>query len=265
MDWRKLFTTIKDEWDEFPTIKAAVIVAAGCAGLLTLNEKLPSNLAIPVNETTKLIILPIIIVSWAILVAIFSSDRLRFEKKLRLLEQNYRYDRRGTLYNGSQPNIAFRIETFKNILACIQNGIQEDISNILANAGKKAGKDFANNLERIYNEDVARKRAKKPWSQLTLAEKLEQWADYDSATGWGILSVKLTDKTVDVFVTHYKELLSGEGGALFAHFLGGYCEAVIGFLVNSHSHGRYQEYDSAFIDQHNRKGAYTVEFKYYLG
>ncbi|RMG21752.1 MAG: hypothetical protein D6732_26895 [Methanobacteriota archaeon] len=264
-DWQQNLRKLKEEWDDFPTIKAAVIVAAGTAGLVTLNNNLPEQLSYSFDEESRVFAFPILVTVWALLVAIFSGDRLRFEKKMRLLEQNYKYDHRGTLFNGSQPNIAFRIETFKEILTSMQENTHEDMSAALKLAGSNAGAGFAETLEAIYNSDVAKWKGHIAWEHLNLPEKLNRWADYDSATGWGIVSVQLNNKNViKVTCTHYNGLLDGDGGTLFGNFLSGYFESVISHIVKGHTHGTYNDYLSCEIVGSERKSPYTIEFNYKL-
>ena len=103
-------------WIEAPWIRAAGILSAASVGLIYLNLTLPDSIRLDLkNESNSQFVIIFIVIMYFFLVAIFAGDRLRFQKKLRELEQNFRYDNRGTLFNGDQPNIAFRIQTFKGI------------------------------------------------------------------------------------------------------------------------------------------------------
>jgi hypothetical protein len=77
------------------------------------------------------------------------------EKKLRQLDISFRYDKRGTLYNGSEPNIAFRITTFKAMLDGLAHGLGKDtLRDVLIKVGEKAASDFASKVDTIYDKNV---------------------------------------------------------------------------------------------------------------
>ena len=185
---------------------------------------------------------------------------------MRALEQNYKYDNRGTLYNGSEPNIAFRIQTFKSMLSGLAMYLDKtNVPEILAKIGKNASRDFADNLHNIYDEDVASRKAKSEWSDLKLADKLDQWADYDSSTGWGIVACDLKkDGSIKVVINHLKGLFEGEDSVYFGYFLAGYSETIISKLVDAHSGGKYDEYTSCELLSTVFSDKYTLELGYRL-
>jgi len=257
---------ILDAWENAPWIRAAGILGVTIGGLAFLNSKLPSEIAVDItNSEIKKSAPTVIIVLYFFLVSIFSGDRLRFEKKLRLLEQNFKYDNRGTLYNGGEPNIAFRLTTFKGILEGVSTNVDaEDLSEALISTGKVAAVNFANNIEEIYNCDVAQKKAKREWSKLKLADKFNQWADYDSSTGWGIVACTTKKNNVKVVINHLHGMFEGEGGRLFGHFLAGYCETIISLTIESHEGGKYHEYTGGKLLNINQSDKYTLELNYAL-
>lgn len=265
---RKIKNYINNTWSEAPWIRAAGIIGSTAAGLIFLNSMLPKGIAVELSsldgDVSQILLISILIL-YFFLVSVFSGDRLRFEKKLRALEQNFKYDNRGTLYNGKEPNIAFRIATFKGMLEGISGVIGDDkLSETLTNTGRLASNDFARSVKTIYDTDVATRKAKSSWDELALSEKLEQWAEYDSATGWGILACKIQGDSVKVVINHLQDLFDGNGGLMFGHFLAGYSETIISYIVNSHSGGRFNEYCKAELLKTNQSDKYTLELEYQL-
>lgn len=143
--FQKLKDVLLDVWENTPVLRAAGYVAAAVGGLVVLNNELPPEIAIDLESPAiKERGLWVIVVAYFVLVSVFSGDRLRFERKLRALEQNFKYDNRGTLYNGSEPNIAFRVTTFKAMLARMSQTIDNvDASLLLNDIGREASADFA--------------------------------------------------------------------------------------------------------------------------
>lgn len=257
---------VVDAWENAPWVRAAGLLSLTVGGLVFLNSQLPNELAIDItNPEIKKSAPTVFVVLYFFLVSIFSGDRLRFEKRLRLLEQSFKYDNRGTLYNGGEPNIAFRITTFKAIIEGISADVGADkLSDILVSTGRVSGVDFANNLEVIYNKDVAQKKAKKSWNDLTLAHKLDQWAEYDSSTGWGILACTIKSDNVKVVINHLHGLFEGEGGLMFGCFLAGYCETIIGSTIKAHEGGKFDEYTGCKLLNANQSDKYTLELEFAL-
>lgn len=181
------------------------------------------------------------------------------------MEQSFKYDKRGTLYNGFEPNIAFRIATFKGIL----NGLYKAFDSTLLydsfiEIGRSASKDFASQFDSIYESDIAMKRVGKSWHEIPLSEKLSAWADYDSATGWGILTCKIKDIDIDVKITHLNGLYLGEEGKLFGAFMAGYCKTVISGIANSQTGGKYHDCDNASIKKVELINDETILFSFEL-
>lgn len=260
---RRFYETV---WSETPWLKSAGIVGAAGTGLAYLNTQLPKDISVDfATPGLAQIALVGIVLLYFFLVAVFSGDRLRFERKLRKLEQSYRYDNRGTLYNGTQPNIAFRVTTFKGILGGIAGAIGEDeLQRALTNTGRLASHDFATNLPSIYNQDVAAKGGGEKWDDLSFAQKVHKWAEYDSATGWGILTGKVDSPKVKVSITHLQGLFQDTGGLMFAYFLAGYCETVLTEIVKGHANGKFDEYTRAELLETNTKSNRTVEIEFVL-
>lgn len=256
---KELFDFLKDSWEDAPWIRAAGILGLVLVGLHELNDILPAELAIDlssIKDTGRIYTLSGIIVLYFFLASIFSGDRLRLEKQLRKNEQNFRYDKKGTLYNGEEPNISFRIATFKGILEGIGSAIEKaKLDELLRDTGRSAGVDFAESLSQIYDNDVASKKLQRLWENLNLAEKLAQWAEYDSSTGWGLLNCELNEKqkTISVVIDHFKGLFDGDGGEFFGQFLGGYAETIISRIVES-TDGKFKDYTKVKLIKASKDG-----------
>ncbi len=264
----KIKNIIYHVWVEAPWIRAAGILGTTAAGLIFLNAILPSEISVnfsTLDPKVNQIILTVILVLYFFLVSVFSGDRLRFEQKLRALEQSFKYDNRGTLYNGSEPNIAFRIATFKGILEGISGAIGTDkLADVMTNTGRLAGNDFASSLKDIYDGYVALRKAKLVWNDLSLSEKLDQWAEYDSSTGWGILACSVNGNNIKEVINHLQGLFIGNGGLMFGYFLGGYSETIISYIISNHKGGKYEEFSKAHLITTNQSDRYTLELEYQL-
>lgn len=185
---------------------------------------------------------------YLLLVAVYANDRLRTERQLRQVEEGFSYDSRGTLWNGGEPNIAFRIKTFKGVLAGLNGALKKaDLSKAMTAAGKEAAEDFATSFGAIYESDIRSKKGGSPWSELPINQKLEKWAEYDSSTGWGILSASADGDEITVEVVHLNGLYEGEGGQIFGHFIAGYCKTVVSALIASHESGAFSNVDTVAI------------------
>lgn len=253
-------------WGEAPWVRAAGLVSVASAALAFLNLRLPSELSIDFSDPQISSLLVAIVASvYFFLVAVLSGDQTRLQKKLRDQEQSFRYDKRGTLYNGTEPNIAFRVATFKGILEGIASDVgAEEVARAMVNTGRRSAEDFAKNLPSIYKNDLARFKNFKPWDDLSFDDKLEKWSDYDSATGWGILAPRLVNGHIRVSVTHFRKLYEGEGGTLFGSYLAGYSETVLSHILNGHKLGKYGEYTKAKLKETVTKDDNIVEFAYEL-
>jgi|GEM_PF-7040424 len=275
--WRKkIWEKIKKYWWKIQNLgsKNPLVAAGGTLGTLSgvlvfLESTSPIKFFSAIEQKDPQTILMFIVFLYFLLVAIYSGNKSRIEKELQERAQSFKYDEQGTLYNGSEPNISFRTETFKEILKEISSKTN-CFKEILIGAGQKAGVNFANRLRLIYAKEIAAKRAPSPWCELRLDEQLKEWAKYDRDTGWGKITVKLKNNknatkktnewrnlthkikdtnahTVVVDVTHLEGLFEGEGGEMFGHFLAGYFEKVISYIVK-HASGEYEEYDSVKIN-----------------
>lgn len=253
-------------WGEAPWVRAAGFVSLASAALVFLNVRLPSDLSIDFsNPQVGPLLVAIVASVYFFLVAVLSGDQTRLQKKLRDQEQSYRYDKRGTLYNGTEPNIAFRVATFKGILEGIARDVGDDeVARAMTNTGRQSAKNFATNLPAIYQNDLARYKNFKPWNELTFEEKLEKWSDYDSATGWGIVAPRLKNGHIKVSVTHFRKLYEGHGGTLFGGYLAGYSETVLSHILDGHVNGKYGEFTKAKIKETVTKDDNIVEFVYEL-
>ncbi|GAB4153192.1 MAG: hypothetical protein Tsb0016_25690 [Sphingomonadales bacterium] len=187
-------------------------------------------------------------------VAVIAAEKALAERNWRELQQAFSYDNRGTLLNHEQPNIAFRIATFKGMLAgMVEAGVEaQTLKSALRDAGRKAAKDFAAALPSIYAQDI-RTRAlggKNEWDQLDFQQKLDEWCSYDSATGWGIMSAKYDrpNESVKIDFNHMQGLFSDPDAAYFPYFLHGYCETVLSALVGDHHAGGVKGFNAARAD-----------------
>lgn len=264
--WAWIRHVYDNVWSEIPWVRSAGLVGALASTLAVLNAQLPEAVALDLGEreTGRLVLIGCIVV-YFLLAAVYSGDRLRFEKKLRSLEQSFRYDKRGTLFNGSEPNIAFRIITFLRILDGVASKVgASELRPILEDAGRNASGDFANQFGSIYDNNIAPQPGKQRWDKLTLQGKVFEWTEYDSATGWGVLTSKIRDERIAVTVNHLNGLFQGEGGSQFAHFLAGYCETVLATIVAQHQKGRYSDYDGADFAKVDLAAENTVILHYVL-
>lgn len=265
---REIKNIVYHTWVEAPWVRAAGIIGSTAVGLIFLNTLLPQEIAVNFKDLEPeiyRIVFTSILILYFFLVSVFAGDRLRFEQRLRSLEQSFKYDNRGTLYNGNEPNIAFRIVTFKAMLEGLSNIIGADkLATTLTNTGRLASNDFAMSLKDIYDSDVASRKAKLSWDELSLNDKLDQWAEYDSSTGWGILACNVHGNTVKVVVNHLQDLFIGNGGLMFGYFLAGYAETIISCIVNNHSGGRFNEYSKAILIRINQSDKYTLELEYQI-
>lgn len=255
-------------WEDIPWFRAVTIIGTTIGGLIFLNTSLPEEISIDLSALDPTInrgLLVFILVLYFFLVSIFSGDRLRFEKKLRELEQNFKYDNRGTLYNGTEPNIAFRIETFKGMLDGLSNSIgTTEFAKLITETGRHAGEDFSKSLKKIYDLDVASKKATSSWDELNLKEKFNQWAEYDSATGWGILACTMKGEKVKVIINHLTGLFDDNGGLMFGHFVGGYSETIIKSIISGHVGGKFTDFNNAVLTKTHQSDKYTLELEFDL-
>ena len=196
------------------------------------------------------IVLGFFIFLYLFLVAAYANERLRKERQLRQVESGFHYDSRGTLWNGDEPNIAFRIATFKGILEGLNSSLTTtDLNQPMTTAGKKAALDFGKNFPSIYELDIRSKKGGSPWEELRLGQKLHEWAEYDSSTGWGILTTDLNNDKILVEIVHFNKLYEGEGGQIYGHFITGYCETVVTQIIKKHDSGKFRNYENVSISK----------------
>jgi hypothetical protein len=261
-------------WGEFaPWISSALFVSAVVVGFYVLYEYLPDEFKKNISPAAGSTILWIVAILYLFQVAGTYRLLLQSEKRLRQLEEAFRYDKRGTLYNGREPNIAFRIATFRAMLEGLATNVgQAQLQKALTEVGREAASDFAAKLENIYNRNVSTHIAAPQWNELSFEQKIDAWADYDSATGWGIVTANIpknTDK-VTVTVTHLRGLFEGPEGLHFAWFLAGYCETVLTKVLDRHNAGpapgRYHTFTrGATLESATQKSPEIVEFTLRLG
>lgn len=252
---------------DLPWVKAVGIVVPLAVAVVYISRYLPAGHAVDwTNANIYVIFCSVIFVIYFLLVAVFYQARLGTERELRKVEQGFRYDKRGTLYNGSQPNIAFRVATFKGILLGLTSFVEEaKLQNALFKSGASAAKDFAAKLPKIYDADIQTRRGGSRWENLSMDEKLSEWMDYDSATGWGILTAQRpTNALVNISVNHQRDLLEGAGGLLFAHFLAGYCQTVLASIVLDHSIGHFRDINKAELKSLTPQDSSTTVFSFAL-
>lgn len=263
-------------WLEMPWLRAASTVLGTLGVLAYVVPQIFSVFGVDMDEPLfgidfngpriAELAIGVVLIAYVGLAAIYAGDRLTAERKLRSVEQGFRYDNRGTLYNVHEENIAFRIATFKGILDGIAGEIgSAKLKEVLRDTGRNAARNFAENLPDIYNKDVARRKNNRAWDELLFEEKIQRWTDYDSATGWGILTAKVERSGVRVSVTHLEGLFSDASGTMFGNFLGGYCEVVVTAIARGQTTGRFKECDSAELMDVDTKGERTVEISLQLG
>jgi hypothetical protein len=260
-----------------PWIGSAIFLSAVFVGFYIFYQYLPDKIKIDFykyhnvvnldSDETRAIIFGLLVIIYLLFVAGSYRSLFLDEKRIRGLEEAFRYDKRGTLYNGTEPNIAFRIGTFKAMLKGLAEKLpQQQLRTELTEIGRKTAADFSARLEDIYN-GIARIGAP-PWAHLSCDQKIDAWTEYDSATGWGIVSAVVPRNTdrVTVSITHLKGLFEGPEGLNFAHFLAGYCETVLTKILEAQKAGqmagRFIDFDRARLWDTAQKSPETVEFSY---
>lgn len=125
---------------------------------------------------------------------------------------------RGTLVNptDNSRNIAFKVETFVNILSTIYEGMSREIlaveknikeesvenlarilpKKILLESGYESGSSFGWTMQEILRKEFTGVSLKT--ENITIAHKIQKWCEFDSDVGFGKLSLKNFDeKDVD--------------------------------------------------------------------
>jgi hypothetical protein len=233
--------------------------------LYFIYERLPRSIVRPPEVVSGEYFIAICIVAVFLMCLVcVSAYEIHRQIKMRQKDEGMTYDRRGTLFNGREPNIAFRILTFQNILADISKHIEENmVEEAFVQTGKSAAVNFAANMPHIIDSHSPLDRR---WSTLAFRDKLDVWSNYDSATGWGVFSSfqREQERMVVVRVSHYKGLFAGEGGGHFAQFLAGYCETLLTSIVAGHEDGIFHDYSAAKLRERKPVTADTIEFEYEL-
>ncbi|MBS0235539.1 MAG: hypothetical protein JSR99_18885 [Proteobacteria bacterium] len=257
-EWYEL--TIAD----WPWVRAATITAPVAGAAFYLNTNLPAQLQVDLSKANIYVLfVAAIFAIYLLLVAAFFNSKLIAERQLRAAEEGFRYDHRGTLFNGTQPNIAFRVVTFQGLLSGLAEAMDgQTARNALFDTGARASVDFAKKLPQIYDENVRRLRGGNRWVELSFPEKLWKWTEYDSSTGWGILAAATDNQQVTVTVTHYSGLFKRP--SYFAWFLAGYCTTVIQTILTSEKGNGYRGLRHARCVSIDDQSEDTVRFYYEL-
>jgi hypothetical protein len=147
------------------------------------------------------------------------------------LGKSFKYDKNGVLWHGTEKAIAFRVVTFLGILEQIaQNIPNSSIKEAFLTSGRIAGNDFGQQFgNQIYPAELRKDSV--PFDQLSKPQRLALWSEYDSSTGWGLLSAYEKVASVDIVVKH-PTLFKGSGGEHFSYLLAGYCETVVNAITN---------------------------------
>jgi hypothetical protein len=246
-------------------IAVAAPFATAVTGLFWINEKLPVQIAFKVPDVVSgtYFVTVCIIATFLVGLTMVSAYVIQDMHLSREREQSFNYDKHGTLFNGDVPNVAFRVSTVKTLFGELARALGPDKSaEVVGTAGRAVGKDFAKDLSAIMDRDVL---VRARWDELSFNSKLDEWALYDSATGWGLVSARLTarDKVV-VRISHFRHLFEGDGGEAFTYFLSGYCEAVVSAIVEGHREGVLEDYKCAVITHTRRIEDDLVEFNFDL-
>jgi len=232
----------------YPWIPAATWTGLIIGAIVFIHHSFFPEMKIPTYwVTSDHLAFLVVLLLFLLIVTFILRMQLRSERILREKEENFRYDYGGTLYNGLEPNIAFRTETFKGILTGLEEAMlrvpgdvlnSELIHRLLIDAGreaamgKKPGQGFALEFPNIYDRELRHVRGR-DWKHLDLVRRLQAWARYDSETGWGVITARgpLSSYEIEIQIHHHRGLYDPPGGHLFGYWLIGYCESVISVIV----------------------------------
>jgi len=264
--WNRLYAKIKDIFGYFYVLFAvAAPFATAVAGLFWVNQNLPRQIAFEMPEVVEgtYFVSVCIVAAFLLGLTMVSAYIIQKQYEQRHREESFYYDRHGTLFNGQEPNISFRTETFKGLLEDIADTVEPHVADYMfVNAGRRAAKDFAETLPEIMDREILQGRR---WNRLSFPEKINYWSKYDSATGWGHLVARRSGRgLVTVRVSHYSDLLTNEGGKRFAQFLAGYAETVLSKIVEGHNDGAFEDYNHVELRQRKHIGMDTIELLYAL-
>jgi len=253
-------------------LDGVLFVSTVVAFLWLLYEFMPDDLKIQMDTRYRLAIFLLFAIMFLFVMVVTYRSLFYAERDRRELEESFHYAR-DVLYNGTEPNIAFRIVTFKNMLGGMASKIGKNvIQSTLNDVGRTAAADFASHLPEIYDQNVSlRGLGKKRWQALSFEEQINAWANYDTRTGWG--AIKLNREVIDrqgqiaIKIDHPQNLFDGDAGLYFAHFLAGYCETVLTTLLvelNKHPEiaGKYRNFSRAELVNMTPRDGEVVEFTY---
>lgn len=232
--WGDVTNVYRTYIKELPWVRAGAIVALVTGGLALLSTKVLDYLKVDIRHAdTGIIVAAAIVILYFLMVAVLIHEQLQVERRLRRQDASFWYDKRGTLYNGTEPNIAFRIKTFSEILKSLGAKVGMDqLRPILRHTGEVAANDFAEHLPDIYDKNIRSARGGLPWDELDFKGRLYEWLEYDSRTGWGVLAGEFQgSRKINVSITHHRKLYDGDGGRLFGEFLAGYCRTVLAAIL----------------------------------
>lgn len=261
----KLF--YRQVWAESPWFSAIGYVIGPITALYFIWGQLPSDMRFEIDPMRVPYALLGITIIYLLIVSALLGARVRSERSFRERERAFRYDNRGTLYNISEPNMAFHVDTFTSLLTGLSRELGEDeMRNALIIVGYESCEGFASRFKDIYDADVVSGKHHFRWESLSYRQKLEEWAEYESRGGWGIFTASEYESGIKVSLTHYKGLFRGEGGLLFGYYLAGYCQRLLDALITTHNEkrtsGRYSDYDGVEILEIDGDEEFVVRLRY---
>lgn len=236
LEWFK--TAYRTLWADNPWFMATGFVVTPILGFLFVMGQLPEDLRYAPSPQQIPVLALCIAVGYLLLTSALFANKVRYEREYRRKEGAFKYDKRGTLYNNSEPNMAFHVETFKKLLSGLAERLgDKQTETALTEVGYESCEDFSSRFPRIYDNDRVRGLHTRLWKTLSFKEKLSEWADYESASGWGIFSAEEVDTGIVVNLTHFRGLFDERGGLLFGYYLGGYCQRLLNMIVSTHAKG----------------------------
>lgn len=255
-------------WIDWPWIPSAFTVGSLLTGLIIIQKQFFPDLqiSVPSGYAERILAITMVLLVYFFITSIFIFSRLRIERQFRGHEHSFRYDRKGTLFNEGEPNIAIRVTTFKLLLdAFRQKMVEAEYYDTLVDAGRTTPLEFALNIGEIYNRDVSKKAGKKKWEDLSIQEKIDEWHEYDNYTGWGVMVGTVHEASVTITVLHVGGLFDGKGGKLFSFFLAGYCETILSHMLKGHEIGKYADYESVKLVEPfvNADRSVQLEYKFH--
>lgn len=254
-------------WADNPWFMAAGFVAAPILGFLFVMEQLPKEIKYSPSPQQIPILALCVAVCYLLLTSALFANKVRYEREYRRKEGAFKYDKRGTLYNNSEPNMAFHVETFKKLLAGLAQRLgDKQTEAALTEVGFESCEDFSYRFPQIYDNDRVRGLHTRLWRTLGFKEKLSEWAEYESASGWGIFSAEEVETGIVVNLTHFKGLFDERGGLLFGYFLGGYCQRLLNMIISTHvggpRPGKYADLQAVDLEEVAGRNEDTIILKF---